>query len=616
MTSGEKRLGDRLEQKLDDDYLIWYDIPIGKKQLRPDFTILHPLRGLLILEVKDWNPETIIQINRSTVTLQLEGEPKQVKNPLEQARGYLIYAANLLQRDRALLDTKGQLNFAYGYGVVLTNITRQTFHQSRMDEVLPPHLVICKDEMVERIDEEEFQKRLWDMFPYPMNRMLSTQEIHRLRYHLYPDIAIQHHLFPEATEEEIKPIDISMDLIRVMDLQQEQLARSLGEGHRVVHGVAGSGKTLLLAYRCEFLAEQKLDKPILVLCFNVTLANRLQQIIAEKGIENRVIVRYFHGWCSEQARIYRLPTNRDLKGEQYIDHLVNTVILAADKGIVPSAQYSAVMVDEGHDFSPEWYKLLVQMVDPATDSLLVLYDDAQNLYRKRKPKFTSKSVGIKASGRTTILKMNYRNTVEVLSLAYEFAKSVLESGESEQEDGPIYVQPESSGRHGHRPVFVKLPKFRNEIEFLIGQCHKLHQNGVRWGDMAVLYRSKFMGEETYDQLTKACIPVSWLNRDSNSRFQSFRDDTVKLLTMHASKGLEFPVVFIIGLGFMPNTYSTPAEDARLLYVAMTRSTDRLYLTGDRDSDFVKQISQVLQPSPEQLSTNQAAQELLSLGLPK
>ena len=39
-----------------------------------------------------------------------------------------------------------------------------------------------------------------------------------------------------------------------MDLQQEQLARSLGDGHRVIHGVAGSGKTLILGYRAEQLA--------------------------------------------------------------------------------------------------------------------------------------------------------------------------------------------------------------------------------------------------------------------------------------------------------------------------------------------------------------------------
>jgi superfamily I DNA and RNA helicase len=43
--------------------------------------------------------------------------------------------------------------------------------------------------------------------------------------------------------------------MRVMDMQQEQLARSLGDGHRVIHGVAGSGKTMILGYRAEYLGE-------------------------------------------------------------------------------------------------------------------------------------------------------------------------------------------------------------------------------------------------------------------------------------------------------------------------------------------------------------------------
>ena len=37
-----------------------------------------------------------------------------------------------------------------------------------------------------------------------------------------------------------------------MDLQQEKLARSVGDGHRVIHGVAGSGKNMILGYRAEY----------------------------------------------------------------------------------------------------------------------------------------------------------------------------------------------------------------------------------------------------------------------------------------------------------------------------------------------------------------------------
>lgn len=54
MTSGEKRFAQRLESLLESDYLCWYDVPIGSRHQHPDFVILHPRRGLLVLEAKDW----------------------------------------------------------------------------------------------------------------------------------------------------------------------------------------------------------------------------------------------------------------------------------------------------------------------------------------------------------------------------------------------------------------------------------------------------------------------------------------------------------------------------------------------------------------------------------
>ena len=86
MTGGERRLAQRLEDKLDADYLLWYDVPIGPKHSHPDFVVLHPSRGLLILEVKDWKLSTIQQADKETWIILDNGAPKHVPSPLLQAR--------------------------------------------------------------------------------------------------------------------------------------------------------------------------------------------------------------------------------------------------------------------------------------------------------------------------------------------------------------------------------------------------------------------------------------------------------------------------------------------------------------------------------------------------
>jgi uncharacterized protein (TIGR00375 family) len=82
-----------------------------------------------------------------------------------------------------------------------------------------------------------------------------------------------------------------------------------------------------------------------------------------------------------------------------------------------------------------------------------------------------------------------------------------------------------------------------------------------------------------------------------------RADRVSLLTMHAAKGLEFPVVFIVGLenGLLPfswdgNEEQNSAEERRLFYVAMTRAKDRLYLVNAAQR-FWRGKQRGLPPSP-------------------
>ncbi len=558
VTSGERRFATRLETLLEEDYLCWFDVPIGPTRHHPDFLILHPSRGLLLLEVKDWHLDTIRRIDKITAELCVNGAVKTVANPLEQARSYTMTVVNQLARDPQLCEVsgphQGKLNFPYGYGVVLTNITRRQLDSALSEEeqslVLPGRLVICKDEMTESVDAMAFQERLWGMFHYDFKRRLTLPQIERIRWHLFPEIRIgdrQTTLFSEFEEKGGGQGNCGNDpdLMRVLDLEQEQLARNLGSGHRVIHGVAGSGKTLILGFRCVHLAEM-LRKPILVLVYNITLASRLRSFIAERGLEGRVNVHHFHEWCGEQLRTYHVDVPDD--GGVPWKRQVEAVIQGVDAGRIPRAQYGAIMIDEGHDFEPEWLKLVTQMVDPAMDSLLLLYDDAQAIYRKsRGLDFSLSSVGIKAVGRTSILRLNYRNTREILHFACEFASQFMGAKAADDDHIPM-IQPETGGASGPGPAFRQFASIGDEIAYTTRCLKAWHERGDFLGDIAVICMKPDHGKRIAHQLQSLGIPHLLMATRTGKRAYDPRKPQVNILSVQSSKGLEFRSVIFIGLG--------------------------------------------------------------------
>ncbi|GAB4182903.1 MAG: nuclease-related domain-containing DEAD/DEAH box helicase [Terrimicrobiaceae bacterium] len=583
VTTGERRFGERLRTLLEDDYLCWHDVPIGPRRQHPDFVVLHPGHGIWIFEVKDWRLDSLRMIGNHEVELfTAEGAIKTVPSPLAQARSYANAVVNKLSTDPQLQDPshryRGRICFPYAYAAVLTNITRsqldEVLTEADQEAVLPPRLVICKDEMLESTPADVFQEKMWGMFQYRFGQPLSLPQIERVRWHLFPEIritSVQRDFFPEASTED-EPIP---DIIKVMDLQQEQLARNLGSGHRVVHGVAGSGKTLILGYRCMHLARQ-LHKPVLVLCFNITLAARLRAFVESNGIDDRVRVHHFHEWCKTQLETYHVEPSGD--GEHW-ERQVQGVIEGVERGFIPRAQYGAVLLDEGHDFEPEWLRLVTQMVDPATDSLLLLYDGTQSIYKNRgTSRFSLSSVGIKAQGRTTILRLNYRNTREILAFAYDFASAFLTPEDADDDHIPL-IRPEAAGLSGPAPAYRHWHSLDDEVAFAVDCARKWHAHGTPLSEIAILACSHPHGTLAAEELAKAGIPALWMDHRDRKKAYDPRKNCIAILPIPSSKGLEFHSVIVLGTGHMDAKHRTEADNARLLYVAMTRAKEHLLVTA-------------------------------------
>lgn len=88
----------------------------------------------------------------------------------------------------------------------------------------------------------------------------------------------------------------------------------------------------------------------------------------------------------------------------------------------------------------------------------------------------------------------------------------------------------------------------------------------------------------YDDMTELLAQLVLLNSETSDRSVDIDDDSLRLTTVHQAKGLEYPVVFVIGLadGLFPLKRAIDEdnleEERRLFYVAVTRAKDELYLS--------------------------------------
>ena len=593
--TGERKVLQQLKRCLSDDYIVWHNIPIGDRQREPDFVILNPRRGVLVLEVKDWKFSTLLELDRDKITLQTEHGPTTCDHPDRQAMRYAREIHAVLERDPQLQQQgplhRGRCIVPYGWGVALSGIrSRDAGAVTDFAEIFSPHKTLLADDLAESVHPDQFEERLWAMFvvAFPVTLTLPQQD--RVRWHLFPDLRITMGT-PSNSESGSGMLTIP-DLIQVMDLQQETTARTLGTGHRIIHGPAGSGKTMVLIFRAQQLAAQAApgSPPILVTCYNRPLADRLRQMLAERGVSpQRVQVQTFHQWCSEMVRSYQLPVPRGLSTSESLDEQVRVVERHLASGMVPQGQYSALLIDEAHDFDATWLRMAAQLVTPETKSLLILYDDAQAINRRaERRRFSFASVGIEAQGRTSIFKFNYRNTTEILAVALHLADSLLTERE-ENDDHVARIHPETAGRRGPVPVLIKARDGWEEARHIVDRIAAQLREGVPLDDIAILstgYRLNAMEQ----CLTQRSIP--WQRHRSGISRIDWSIPRVKLLGMSTSKGLEFPHVYVAHIDGLPERADQDTDDAlRILYVAMTRATQTLTLSAAAITPLVQRVEQ-------------------------
>ncbi|PHM36364.1 DNA helicase Rep [Xenorhabdus innexi] len=111
----------------------------------------------------------------------------------------------------------------------------------------------------------------------------------------------------------------------------------------------------------------------------------------------------------------------------------------------------------------------------------------------------------------------------------------------------------------------------------------------------------FEGDDLNEPMTLSQVVARFTLRDMLERGEENEElDQVQLMTLHASKGLEFPYVFMVGMeeGLLPHQSSIDEdnieEERRLAYVGITRAQRELFLTLSKER---RQYGELIRPEP-------------------
>jgi len=592
-TDGERRFYKFLESvaKPDSQYISWYLPDIKGRE--PDFLLFCDTIGLIIFEVKDWALDQIREADPKCFVLDIGTKTEDRKNPFQQAREYFYQLMDTIKEDGCLVSQEpnffGNPKIPMDFGVIFPNINKYDYTQKGFDKVtgvdkiffwddLHPSSDICAD-----TTGECFLETLKKMFTPRFSFKITGKELDHLRQLIFPTVRIE---LPERDSAEKYAEQVKR--LRILDNNQEALARKYDGGHRIISGPSGSGKTLILVHKAAFLKQYNpAIKTILFVCYNITLVNYIKRLLSAKKVglgEGGVEVYHFFELCS---KILDEEIHYEKEEEDYYDLVVSEALSKLkDKDI----KYDAILVDEGQDFSDDMYKVVTRLLNPDTNNLTIALDEDQNLYGRR---LSWAKLGIEARGRIHKAPYVYRNTMEIS----RFADRFLGKDVRQEESGNLELFPDLFDFHGPEP---EMKRFRSMEEIISYVADKIESVGNKKeyppSEIAIIYAKKSFRDEEIRSLPKRFGKVLsskgimhyWASEDYRSkRSYDITTDSVTISTVHSTKGLDYACVFLVGLDSLEPDGWTDGQIRNLTYVAITRARHRLFIAYTNENDLIK-----------------------------
>jgi DNA helicase-2/ATP-dependent DNA helicase PcrA len=364
---------------------------------------------------------------------------------------------------------------------------------------------------------------------------------------------------------------------------------------------AGSGKTRVVIERIKYLINKGINpKDILAITFTRKACEEMQT-----RLDNELVnVNTFHGFCYKELlndgfnkqiiNPESLPfTQKELlvvsKYKNSLQGVKRPLILDVyesylrDRNAIDfddimmvfldryqnkKFEYQYIFVDEFQDTNNLQYQILKTLIADKTN-IFAVGDPDQSIYRFRGANSEIIEKYLKKFKATLLtLGNNYRSHTKIIDEAnhvirknrYRIKKQLVANKEDE---GSLKIYSFNSQS--------------DEADFIIFKIKELLKNGYLLKDIAVIYRNHSR--------------ATTFKKKYFDNYLISVEPNISMLSCHESKGLEFKIVFIIGLeeGLFPSVYdnmiSEIEEERRLFFVAITRAMERLYITYSKKDEF-------------------------------
>lgn len=515
----EKALFPVFRDGLDDSYTVFHSFELLTRNLQKkfidgeiDYLIFSPDRGFLILEVKGGS----IRYDGATGIWYQNDRPMR-KSPFEQA------VASKYQLHRFL--TK-RLNYepkiTYGHAVCFPDVFGNI---KTLPSGAEPDICVTGQNLT-KINSAVV--RIMDSFQKFQVQPMDDRESERIRQILMPHCEYGTSLLDKIGKAKQRIFALTENQCRFLDFIRRQR-------HALIEGCAGSGKTVMVVKKARELAAE--GKSVLLLAFNRMIGEHLAQTVADL---TNVTASNYHKYCFDRLKEAGTLPDPPWTSFFFQKKAPELFVELISENLV---QYDAVIVDEGQDFTAEYWITIESLVKPE-GYFYIFYDPDQNLF--------GTEMEFPITGEPFILTDNCRNPRTIFNALKPYTRS---------ETHLIDDAPE-----GEKVVEFSSPDARVRRKELGRILHKLvNEQGIKREQIVVL------GGHS---IGRTCIGDD--HRIGNFYLTEGPEDKPGVIHYHTYmkfKGCEADAVIILDVDPDDDRWSGPMG----LYTAISRAQHLLYI---------------------------------------